>query len=483
VPRWRRRVSQTTSCADKGHFDARLSDLRIIDHSTGIAGPYCSKLFADAGADVIKVEPPGGDPLRAWSASGADLGGRDGALFRYLNASKRSIVGALDAPLVASADLVIEDLAPGAFDRLGLCERHPGLVVLSITPFGLAGPLAGRPATDFTLQAEGGSIGARGRPGAEPFQAGGRISAWAGGCFAAVAALAALRRARASGHGEHIDFSLLETTALVTNCYVDLMWGILGRPPVAGLMPSLETPSIEPTRDGYVGFTTYSAQQMSDFLLLIERPDLRESGEFAQIVQRLARLPEWEAIVHAYTRAHTTAEIVEAAQLLRIPVAPILNGASVLQHEPMQARGVFAEDPSGCFLRPLPPYRIDGRPPAPPRPPRGSASMRGASSRARPCRRGRAERPASRSPACASSTRRRGGPGRSRRRGSPCSGPTSCTSSRSVGWTAAAPSAVPSPRCARRGGSAASSSCPPTRTSAASRWTSATRAACRPSSG
>ena len=70
-----------------------LKDLRIIDHSSEIAGPYCSKLFADAGADVIKLEGPGGDPLRSWSATGRDLGDENGALFRYLNGSKRSVVG------------------------------------------------------------------------------------------------------------------------------------------------------------------------------------------------------------------------------------------------------------------------------------------------------------------------------------------------------------------------------------------------------
>ena len=120
-----------------------------------------------------------------------------------------------------------------------------------------------------------------------------------------------MRRSLETGHGEHVDFSLQEVTALVTNCYLDLMWGILGRPPAAGVLAAMETPSIEPSRDGFVGFTTYSAQQMSDFLLLIERPDLRESGEFDQIPQRLARLEEWEQIVHAWTRGHTTAEIVD----------------------------------------------------------------------------------------------------------------------------------------------------------------------------
>jgi len=354
-----------------------LKDVRVIDYSSGIAGPYCSKLFADAGADVIKIEPPSGDPLRRWSATRADLGGEDGALFNYLNASKRSVLGTLDdvyregdndtarrgetEALIASADLLIEDLSPDAYDRNALHKHHPGLVIVSISPFGQTGPMTDRSATDFTIQAECGSIGARGRPGSEFYQAGGGIAAWTGGCFAAVAALAAIRRAHATGHGEHIDFSLLEVTALATNCYLDLMWSIMGRPPALTPLPNIETPSIEPTRDGFVGFTTYSAQQMSDFLLLIERSDLRESGEFDQFIQRLTRLDEWEQVVHGYTKAHTTDEIITLAQELRIPVAPVCNGQTVLDQEHLKARGVFVEDPSGAFKRPIPPYRIDGQ--------------------------------------------------------------------------------------------------------------------------
>ncbi len=351
-----------------------LKGLRVVDHSTRLAGAYCSKLFADAGADVIKLEPASGDPLRSWSASGSDLGGEDSPLFRYLHASKRSVVGEITGDLdneieglLGGADLLIEDLPPEALDREVFLERHPGLVVLSFSPFGLEGPLAGRAATDFTIQAEAGSIGARGRPASEPFQAGGRISEWGSGSFGAVAALAAVRRAQETGFGEHIDFSLHEVTAIMTNCYIDLMWSILGRPPIAGTFPNFETPSVEPTADGYVGFTTYSAQQMSDFLLMIERPDLRETGEFDQFAQRLGRLADWEEVVHAYTRQHTTQEIVDLAHVMRIPVSPIGNGESVLEHEQVKARGVYETDPSGGFQRPRPPYRIDGASPAPPR--------------------------------------------------------------------------------------------------------------------
>jgi len=344
-----------------------LRDLRVLDLSAGIAGAYATKLFADAGADVVKVEAPGGDPLRRWSASGADLGGEDGALFRFLHHGKRSWIAEPGNPAllerIGAADLVVESFE----SQLDLGGRLPGVVVLSITPFGRGGPLSGRPATEFTLQAESGSIATRGLRGREPFQAGGRIGEWVGGTFAAVAALAAVARARTTGQGERIDFSLLECLHIAASNYLELFHGLLGRPPVRGLPQSVETPSIEPTADGWVGFCTNSAQQFSDFLLLIERPELRDDAALAQVAGRLARFEEWQAAVHAWTRAHSTAEIVERASLLRIPVSPVNDGRGALASEPLRARGVFVDDPAGRFRMPRPPWKIDGESPPPPR--------------------------------------------------------------------------------------------------------------------
>ncbi|MCP4040319.1 MAG: CoA transferase [bacterium] len=349
-----------------------LRGVRVVDLSSEIAGPYCTKLLADAGAEVIKVESASGDPLRRWSATCGRLESEDGALFRFLNASKRSIVGApCDAAvraLIAEADLLIEDFGPeSTVDRNALRGEHPALVIVSLSAFGLTGPLAGRPATEFTIQAESGSIGGRGVPGREPFTAGGRISEWVAGTFAAAAAVAAVRGARRSGRGEHIDFSLHEGIAHAATIYLDLMYSLLGRPDFAGASgQNVETPSVEPTRDGYVGFNTNTAQQISDFLLMIERPELREQGDFNMAMQRTARLDEWEGIVRSFTRQHTTTDIIDRASLLRIPVAPIGNGESVLEHEQLLAREIFREAPGGGFRAPCPPYRIDGqRPPAP----------------------------------------------------------------------------------------------------------------------
>jgi crotonobetainyl-CoA:carnitine CoA-transferase CaiB-like acyl-CoA transferase len=358
-----------------------LLGIRVLDFSAQIAGPYCSKLLADGGANVIKVESPAGDSLRRWSATGADLGGEDSALFTFLNAGKQSVVGTAAAPhveaLVAEADLVIEahGLASDTGERLdvgGLRAAHPSLVVLSITPYGLTGPWADRLATEFTLQAESGSIGMRGVMGREPFQAGGRISEWAAGAFGAAATLPALCRARATGRGEHIDLSILETANMVFTNFSEtmnrLMNGSGSDPEHAFLAPSVETPSVEPTADGYVGFCTNSRQQFSDFLLLIERPDLQADEELAQFAGRLMRFDEWNRIMRDWLLKKTTAEIIERASSLRIPVAPIGNAETVQTHEHLLTRGVFGPDATGRFVQPRRPYRIDDVDPPGPRP-------------------------------------------------------------------------------------------------------------------
>jgi crotonobetainyl-CoA:carnitine CoA-transferase CaiB-like acyl-CoA transferase len=357
-----------------------LAEIRVVDLCDEIAGPYATKLLADAGADVVKLESATGDPLRRGSATaGLENSEEDSALFRFLNFSKRSVIGSPDdseiRELIAGADLVVESLAPGSLDAAALAREESGLVVMSISPYGRTGPYRERPATEFTVQAESGSLGTRGLTGREPFQLGGRTTEWLAGTFAAVAALAAVYRARRTGHGEYVDFSIHEVVNLAATSYSDLFRSLLGTSPEGPLPQSVETPSIEPSSDGYVGFCTNSRQQFSDFLLMIERDDLREDEVLAQVAGRTARLQEWNEIVHAWTRRHTTAEVVEAASRLRIPVAPINNGDTVRRHEQLVARGVFRQAPrhplgteGPSFTYPRPPYRIAGTEPAPPRP-------------------------------------------------------------------------------------------------------------------
>lgn len=148
-----------------------FASIRILDLTSEIAGPYATKLFVDAGAEVVKVERPGGDPLRSWSASHQDLAeGESGPLFQYLNAGKQSIVldskDALDrtriSALAARADILIEDWGAGGLEDAGFApeaflEANARLAIVRISPWGQQGPWASRPANDFTIQAATGS--------------------------------------------------------------------------------------------------------------------------------------------------------------------------------------------------------------------------------------------------------------------------------------------------------------------------------------
>jgi crotonobetainyl-CoA:carnitine CoA-transferase CaiB-like acyl-CoA transferase len=359
-----------------------LESVRVVDGSAGIAGAYCAKLFGDAGAEVVMAEPPDGAPLRAWSCGGTvpdgenGANGDDGALFRYLHHGHRSVVVADGADLdqlVVSADVVVTDPGGVLGDPSALADRHPGLVVVSVSPYGLTGPYAHRPASELTIQAESGGLAIRGRPEGVPFQAGGQISEWVTGAYAAAGGLGALRHAERTGRGELVDVSWYEVANLTLTLFADLFDSLRGRPDLDGTgappARSVETPSIEPTRDGFVGFNTNTRQQFEDFLALIERPDLlAEDPSWALLATRSARWDEWNAIVHAWTTAHTTDEIVERAALLRIPVCPVTDAPMVLGLDQAVARGVFVDDPTGSFRMPRRPWTIDGEPPPAPEP-------------------------------------------------------------------------------------------------------------------
>jgi crotonobetainyl-CoA:carnitine CoA-transferase CaiB-like acyl-CoA transferase len=324
-----------------------LDGVRVVDSTTEIAGPYCSKLLADAGADVVKVEPPEGDPLRDWGS---------GALFEFLNTSKRSVRGKA-ADLLATADVFVsnEPVDPGA-----LWAENPSLVIVTITPFGSAGPWAGRPSTEFTLQAACGSIGQRGLPEQPPLSAGGRLGEWTSGTYAALGAIAALREASRCGCGELVDVAMLDCMAVTMVTYPSVFASFAGWPQVTGTGRTIEVPSIEPTRDGYFVVTTNSAQQFQDFLLMIERPDLLTDPGLPQVAKRFRRREEFLSAVHHYTTQHDTEEVLAAAALLRIPAGPLLNGSTMTEFEQFVARDVFVPNPSGRFLQPRIPYRISG---------------------------------------------------------------------------------------------------------------------------
>jgi crotonobetainyl-CoA:carnitine CoA-transferase CaiB-like acyl-CoA transferase len=348
--------------------------LQILDFSSNIAGPYASKLYLDAGAQVIKIEAPDGDPMRHWTASQQNLGADEPSpLFQYLNAGKQCIVldprDAQDRARFASfaerADIVIEDWGAEGLEAHGLSpnawlEINPRLSIVRISPWGQLGPWAKRAANDFTLQAATGSVEYRGLPDREPIAAGGRLGDWIAGSFACVSALAAWRSARQTGEGQIVDLSSFEA---MIQCLT--VFGDLGSQFFGGLIPrSVDIPSIEPTSDGHVGVCTTTGQQWTDFCSMIGQQEIAQDPRYLEGRERMEEIDFIEGIVQAWTRERTTDEIIELCELLRIPVAPIGNGKDLPGFDHMIARGIFQRTPGG-FLQPRAPWRLETAEPAP----------------------------------------------------------------------------------------------------------------------
>ncbi len=348
----------------------------VVDLSSGIAGAYCTKILVDGGADVIKVEAPGGDPLRTWSASGATVGeGDDGALFKFLGESKRSVVvdplhhedlAYLDN-LLSSADAVVwtpgsplvdrEELSPAA-----ILADQPHLTVTSVTPFGLDGPWANRPATEFTLQAwSGGVIGlGRGDPSRAPVFVGGEIGSWLSGAYAAVGTMASRIGKGSAAAGGLVDVSMLEVLSMCLTYYPVTYFDATGRP--FRSRRSIMTPGVGTAKDGMVAVGVGTGQHWLDFCVMVGHPEwMEDKSLFRERGHLVPVIDEWFA-------GHTVEEIRELATAFRLPHALIANGENLPQLDHFVARQSFVPDPDGSFVQPKPPYMLHPaqlRPPGP----------------------------------------------------------------------------------------------------------------------
>ncbi len=326
---------------------SELAGLVVLDASTSLAGAYCAKLFADAGASVTLLEPADGAARRRWSWDRGLPAGEDGALFRYLRHGQRSVAAA-SHDLLAGADIVLTSGRHPARDRSRYRGRAPG-------PGGRfahavrADRSVRRPASHrIHRPGRRGAIAIRGTADRPPFQMGGRIVEWVAGAYAAVAALASARRLARTGARRPAGPLALRGRQPHRQQLLRPVPNLAGRPPLTRPARTVELPSIEPTADGWVGFNTNTREQFDSFCLLIERPDLLEA-DWWKLATRQERADEWNALVREWTTQHSTAEIVERAALLRIPVAPVSDGPAVLELEQALARGVFLDDPTGTF--------------------------------------------------------------------------------------------------------------------------------------
>lgn len=342
-----------------------LTGYTVVDLSSGIAGAYGTKILADGGANVVKVESPQGDPLRLWSASGADTGA-DGALFGFLAGAKRSVVidpagdtelldrllASADAVMWSSESPVAQILSPGEIHR-----RYPHLVVTAITPFGLDGPWHDRPATEFTLQAwSGGAIGiGRGTQDRAPAHVGGQVGDWVTGAYAAAMTQAFRVRALRDGHGELVDLSMLEAQILCLTYYPVTYFKMLGRPWRTERRPTV--PGVAQTSDGLVALGCGTAQQWFDLCAMSGHDEWIDENSTLTITEQ-ANLHADE--LYEWLRGEKADDVRELASAFRIPNSPVGNGENVTSMDHFVERGAFVRNPRDGFLQPDHPYRLSG---------------------------------------------------------------------------------------------------------------------------
>jgi crotonobetainyl-CoA:carnitine CoA-transferase CaiB-like acyl-CoA transferase len=346
--------------------------LLVVDLGVGITGGYCTKLLADGGAKVIKVEAPGGDPLRARRLIGDPpvptlIGSR---LFRYLACSKSSVVvdvcGDADRRLLHSllgaADAVLWQ--PGTpitdhpeFQPASIRRLAPAAVVCAISPFGLIGEPS-RPTNQFTLQAMAGGSAARGVADRAPLAVGADEGEWAVSVFGAIGILTAVTRRESTGTGELVDVSSLDVLHLTQSMFPVSFSAAAARPFRAARVRAI--PLIHPTSEGYVGFQLTTGQQWQDFCTMIGQEEWREDPSLTRFDVRMARFDEVNATVDAWTSTRSTDEVVELATLFRIPVAPVGNGETIPRYKQVVQREWVVDHPSGEFRQPEVFYAFHG---------------------------------------------------------------------------------------------------------------------------
>jgi CoA:oxalate CoA-transferase len=346
-----------------------LDGLRILDFSTTIAGPHCSRLLADMGADVVKVESPEGDLMRSRPVQ------RDGfsTMFGQLNAGKKSIVLDLKKPdavaaikkLAATVDILVENYRPGVMKRLGLdyaelSKVNPRLIYCAISGYGQTGPGAGRPAYAPVIHASTGYDMAhlfyqQGRQ--RPDNCGIFVADYASGAYAMGAILAAVHQRHATGKGQMVDVSMFETL-------VGMLLGEVNRAQFDFEMPSRPMYGPIEASDGYVMLATASEKTFQDMATAAGRRDWLTDPRFEKYQDRRMN---WGVLVdelEEWSKKMSVKEVVAALEKQGVPCSPYVTVTEALQDPQVEHRGSLCtiEDGGGSYKSPAPPFRFSGSP-------------------------------------------------------------------------------------------------------------------------
>ncbi len=353
-----------------------LAGITVLDFGQIFQGPYATMLMAKAGADVIKIEPPGGEPLRRRVVA---LGGDTTLPMAMLNANKRAVTLNLKSEtgkdllkqMVARADVLLENFSPGTLDGLGvgyevLKEINPRLVYATGTGFGISGPDRDNLAMDFTIQAASGIMSVTGDPAGPPMKAGPTLVDFMGGIHLYAAVMTALLQRTATGQGQLVEVAMQEAVypTLASSYDYHLRTGKV--PPRAGNRQaglSSAPYNAFQTKDGWVAVHVVTEGHWQNLLRAMGRADLLNDPRFDTNEARTENMDATEALVTAWTLGLNKMEVVAAAKRYKIPVAAVRNAVEVMNDPHMHERGMLEriDHPSlGEIIVPNSPLRLHG---------------------------------------------------------------------------------------------------------------------------
>jgi len=330
-----------------------LDGLLVLDLTTNLSGPFCAMQLGDLGADVIKIEAPGGDPMRASPPHHAG----ESAPFMLWNRNKRGIVLDLKTEtdrevflgLAAQADIVLENYRPGVLDRLGLGwatlqALNPRLILGSISGFGQTGPYAKRGGYDLIAQAMSGLMSVTGPAEGPPHRIPLAISDVGSGLYLAIGVLAALQARARSGVGQWVETSLFEAT-MSLGVYEAANFFATGKRPrrLGQAHPGSAPYQVFQTADGWMTIGASVQKFFVAFCALVGLPDLPKDPRFTRVADRVANNEALVALLTPPLRARPTAHWMAALEKLGIPAGPVLHHDEVFADPQTLARGMVAE--------------------------------------------------------------------------------------------------------------------------------------------
>lgn len=339
--------------------ESALEGTRIIDLTQGIAGPYATKLLAEHGADVIKVEPLDGDYTRRLGPFPGDQPDPNkSGLFIHLNDTKKSITldlnegpnRALLRKLLQTADVLVESGQPGDMAALGLAyddlkTDFPNLVYCSVTPFGQTGPYCAYKGNSLTAMALSGLMYITGDPDKEPLCTGGQPAEYFAGLHAWIGILAALEQRSQNGAGQHVDVSMLESLGCADE-YNTAAYSYLGmvrkRYYSRHHIPTYPS-DIFPCRDGHIVVIGGAGGFPLLMAVLIEQPELENNPMFQNLWLRTFQWQEFEKILRPYLEQHDWDDLLTRAQELRLPFAAVMDPATLIDNPHLRERAFFYE--------------------------------------------------------------------------------------------------------------------------------------------